>query len=424
MSLGKLQQVKGTKDLLFDECRKFDYVCGIAQEIGERFGFQPVQTPIFEFQDIFCKTLGNSSDIIGKEMYSFVDRGGDRLTLRPEFTASMVRMFVCERLQPTVRLFTAGPVFRYERPQKCRQRQFHQINYEHFGAASAESDAEIISLAYAVIRELGIHDKVVLEINSLGSNANVSAYRKCLLDFLTKYEVGLSEDSKRRLHTNPLRILDSKDPRDISIINEAPTIEGFYDEDTGKYFDKVQNYLHDLGIPYLVNSKLVRGLDYYSSIVFEFKTSHLGSQDAVIAGGRYDNLVSLMGGEDVPAIGFAGGIERLMALTCYAKKPRFSVIILPICNEVLNTAMLLAHKIRQAGIKVFCEYTVVRLKVGLKRADKLQTDVALILGDEELNKEVVSCRDMGTGSQIEISFEVLTEHLKELEKLQQQTCSS
>ena len=413
MSSIKLQQVKGTKDLLFEEYRKFSYVSSIAQEIGERFGFQPVQTPIFEFQDIFCKTLGGSSDIIGKEMYSFEDRGGDKLTLRPEFTAAIVRVLICERLQPPVKLFTSGPVFRYERPQKCRQRQFHQINYEHFGiAANAESDAEIISLAYAIINELGIHDKVTLEINSLGSNSNISAYRKRLLDYLKGYEACLSEDSKRRLHTNPLRILDSKDSQDISILEGAPVIEEFYDEKTGKYFDKVKKYLSDLRIPHVVNSRLVRGLDYYSSIVFEFKTSHLGTQDAVIAGGRYDGLVALMGGNDVSAVGFAGGIERLVALMFYAEKPRFSAVILPICEEVLGDAMMLAHEIRSAGIEVSVEYEVVRLKTGLKRADKLQAQIVLILGDEELNKGVVSCKNMATGEQKEIPRDTLVEYLQ------------
>ena len=417
MSSVKLQQVKGTKDLLFEECRKFAYVNGVAQEIGERFGFQPVQTPIFEFQDIFCKTLGDSSDIIGKEMYTFEDRGGDRLTLRPEFTAAIVRVFICERLQPPVKLFTSGPVFRYERPQKCRQRQFHQINYEHFSVgADAESDAEIISLAYAIISELGIRDKVTLEINSLGSKSNISDYRKHLFDYLKGYETCLSEDSKRRLHTNPLRILDSKDSQDISILGEAPVIEEFYDEKTGKYFDKVKKYLSDLRIPYVVNSKLVRGLDYYSSIVFEFKTSHLGSQDAVIAGGRYDALVSLMGGNDTAAVGFAGGLERLVALMYYAEKPRFSTVILPICEEVLDDAVMLAHEIRSAGIKVFVEYKVVKLKTGLKHADKLRAQIVLILGDEELNKGVVSCKNMATGEQKEISREALVEYLRGFER--------
>ncbi|CAN7939909.1 unnamed protein product, partial [Ixodes pacificus] len=307
----KLRVVRGTRDLLPGECYKFNYIRRIAQEIGDRYGFTPVETPIFEFSDVFSRTLGDSSDIIMKEMYSFPDRGGDSLTLRPEFTAAIVRLLINENLTLPAKLFTSGPVFRYERPQKCRQRQFHQINYEYFGARDYMVDFEVIALAYTIIAKVGLRHKVRLEINSLGSNEDMVVYKGVLVEYFEKYQNGLSEDSKRRLSTNPLRILDSKDRGDLEILGDAPTIWDFYSEHSRKFFDGIVDSLSRAGIPYVMNPRLVRGLDYYSDTVFEFKTLGLGAQDAIIAGGRYDGLVALMGGDDTPAVGFAGGIERI-----------------------------------------------------------------------------------------------------------------
>ncbi|MDB1135119.1 histidine--tRNA ligase [Candidatus Anaplasma sp. TIGMIC] len=400
---GKFRPVRGTKDLLPDDFYKFDCIRAISQEIGERFGFLPVQTPIFEAQDVFSKTLGDSTDIIGKEMYTFTDRGGDVLTLRPEFTAAITRLFLTSGMTVPVRLFTSGPVFRYERPQKCRQRQFHQINYEFFGAIGSGADAEIISLAHSILKALGIDDRVTLEINSLGAGSCMGAYKDSLVKYFEKHSDGLSEDSKRRLYTNPLRILDTKDPGDISILQGAPCIEDFYDEDTRHRFCEVKDHLTNLAIPYVVNNKLVRGLDYYNGVVFEFKTEHLGAQDAVIAGGRYDRLVSLMGGEDVPAVGFAGGMERLAALMDGGSQgKRFCVAIVPICDEVMPQAMRMAYDLRLLGLKVAYDHVAVRLKTGLKRADKQGADVVLILGDDELRRGSVTCKHMVSGRQEEV----------------------
>lgn len=408
---GKLQPVRGTRDLLWEECYKYAYIRGVASEIAGRYGFLPVQTPIMEHQEVFNKTLGEASDIVGKEMYLFPDRGGDTLVLRPEFTAAVARLFICSNLSLPVKLFTEGPVFRYERPQKCRQRQFHQINFEHIGAVGNTADTEIILLAWSIFVALGLQEKVVLEINSLGGPAGMRAYKEELLNYLEERRQDLSEESQKRLNTNPLRILDSKNDKDISIVKTAPTIESFYDNDARLAFAAVRENLDKLGIPYVVNPRLVRGLDYYGGLVFEFKTTCLGTQDAVVAGGRYDGLISMMGGPATPAIGFAGGIERLAALIEHSAEHRFCVMILPICEEATGLALHVAYKLRMAGMQVYCDYTVVRLKAGLKNANKFAADVALILGEEELSRDAVSCKHMTTGEQEEVSIASLERYL-------------
>ncbi|ASI47410.1 MAG: histidine--tRNA ligase [Anaplasma ovis] len=414
MSVGKLQPVRGTRDLLPEECYKFWYIRDIAHDVGERYGFVPVETPIFEFQDVFLKTLGDSSDIIGKEMYSFPDRGGDMLVLRPELTAAVARMLICERFALPARLFSFGPVFRYERPQKCRQRQFHQINYEHFGAGYT-ADAELMALAYDILGALGLRSSVCLEINSLGGQDSILKYRNGLLKYFEKHEHALSEDSRRRLQTNPLRILDSKDRGDAAILCGAPVIEDFYDDESKMMFDGVMRQLENLGIPYTVNPKLVRGLDYYCGVVFEFKTTHLGSQDAVIAGGRYDKLVASMGGGDVPAVGFAGGVERLASLVAYNHNTRFSVAFLPLGEEAVKYAIRFAHELRGRGIRVLCDGAVKKLKTSLKNADRSGADLALILGDEEIAKGEVLCRHMATGLQETVSMGKLGNYVSGME---------
>ncbi|MGN7678331.1 MAG: histidine--tRNA ligase [Anaplasma sp.] len=399
MCMSKFQPVRGTRDLLPEECYRFWHIRDTAYGIGARYGFVPVETPVFEFQDVFCKTLGDTSDIIGKEMYSFVDRGGDALVLRPELTAAVVRLLICAKLSLPARLFTVGPVFRYERPQKCRQRQFHQINYEHFGANDPTADAELMALACDILDALRLRDSVHLEINSLGSHESIAAYRGVLLEYFDKCKQDLSQDSQRKMHTNPLRILDSKDPIDIAVLRGAPLIGDFYDAATTKFFGSVLRHLDNLGIQYRVNPRLVRGLDYYCGTVFEFKTTDLGSQDAVIAGGRYDKLVASMGGDDVPAVGFAGGLERLAALMDYEHKPEFCVIFLPLGEEAVGCAIRSAHELRGKGIKVLCDGAVERLKKGLKSVDKSGADIAIILGEKEISEGTVICRHMATGAQ-------------------------
>ncbi|KAF2281661.1 hypothetical protein GH714_042485 [Hevea brasiliensis] len=291
-------------------------------------------------------------------MYSFPDRGGDMLVLRPELTAAVARMLICERFALPARLFSFGPVFRYERPQKCRQRQFHQINYEHFGAGYT-ADAELMALAYDILGALGLRSSVCLEINSLGGQDSILKYRNGLLKYFEKHEHALSEDSRRRLQTNPLRILDSKDRGDAAIL--------------------------------------------------------CGSQDAVIAGGRYDKLVASMGGGDVPAVGFAGGVERLASLVAYNHNTRFSVAFLPLGEEAVKYAIRFAHELRGRGIRVLCDGAVKKLKTSLKNADRSGADLALILGDEEIAKGEVLCRHMATGLQETVSMGKLGNYVSGME---------
>ncbi|KJV69175.1 histidine--tRNA ligase [Candidatus Neoehrlichia procyonis] len=406
----KFQTVRGTKDLLFDEVYKFQYIRDIAQEVGHRYGFLPVETPIFEFSDVFYKTLGDTSDIITKEMYTFNDRNGESITLRPEFTAAIVRLLISSNLELPTRIFTSGPVFRYERPQKCRQRQFHQINYEFFGVDSYIADVEIICLAYNVLEGLDISKKVILEINSLGSKEVINLYKSALVKYLTQYKDYLSEDSKKRLAINPLRVLDSKHKQDIDILKDAPVISDFYDKYSKQFFNNILEKLSEFNIRYKINTKLVRGLDYYCHTVFEFTTEHLGSQSAVIAGGRYDNLVSNMGGSNTSAVGFAGGIERIASLMNYYHKEHSGIVLVPIGEEAKNYAIGLAYKLRCHGLKVLWNYGV-NLKYGLKQANKLNAKIALIFGEREIDNNYVIVKDMNTGQQKEVKASEISQNL-------------
>ena len=390
------QVVRGTKDLLSEEWYKLKYIQHIANNISNLYGFVPIETPIFEYTEVFTKTLGDSSDIITKEMYSFEDKNGKSITLRPEFTAAIVRLFLEKKLKLPARLFSTGPVFRYERPQKGRQRQFHQINFEILGIKTFQADIELISLGQHLINEFGIGDRVKLEINSLGDSETITSYKKSLLSYLERYDNDLSEESKNRLITNPLRILDSKNKKDLLIISDAPKISEYYTKQSASFFDQVLNDLTILNIPYVVNTNLVRGLDYYCHTVFEFFTNDLGAQGAVFAGGRYDNLVSSMGGEFTPAIGFAGGIERIAALFFHSRAEERPIYLVPIGNQAENYSLKLADKLRKNGLYVKYEYNNT-LKNKMKKANQANAKVALIFGDKELNSQTLKIKDMETG---------------------------
>ncbi|MDD9332072.1 MAG: histidine--tRNA ligase [Wolbachia sp.] len=392
------QTVRGTKDLLFDEWCKFKHVQEIANEVSSLYGFLPAQTPIFEYTEVFTKTLGDSSDIITKEMYSFNDKGGKSITLRPEFTAAIVRLLIEKKLQTPIKLFSTGPAFRYERPQKGRQRQFHQINFEIFGMENTKADVELISLAQHLLTQFDIDNNVRLEINSLGDGETVIKYREALISYFKKYQNNLSEDSKNRLTKNPLRILDSKDEKDILIISDAPKIGDYYTEETSYFFDQVLSGLQALGISYVINDKLVRGLDYYCHTVFEFVTEDLGAQGAIFAGGRYDNLVSSMGGRETPAVGFAGGIERIIELMSYSPKEKIPVYLIPIGREAEEYAFTLVNELRRGGLHISCEYSGT-LKTRMKKANKANAKITLIFGDKELNNKTVKLKNMDTGEE-------------------------
>ncbi|QKX03110.1 histidine--tRNA ligase [Wolbachia endosymbiont of Litomosoides sigmodontis] len=392
------QTARGMKDLLFDEWYKFKYIQQIANKISSFYGFLPAQTPIFEYTEVFTKTLGDSSDIINKEMYTFNDKGGKSITLRPELTAAIVRLFIEKKLQTPIKLFSTGPAFRYERPQKGRQRQFHQINFEFLGVKDPKADIEVISLAQHLLTEFNIDKNVRLEINSLGSSETMVKYREVLTSYFKKFQNDLSEISQNRLIKNPLRILDSKDEKDKLIIFDAPKISDYYTKESLDFFEQILNGLTALDIPYTVNNKLVRGLDYYCHTVFEFITESLGAQGAVFAGGRYDNLVSSVGGKYTPAIGFAGGIERIMELINYSVKERRPICLVPIGKEAGEYALILANKLRRNGLYVICEYNGV-LKKRMKKASQVNAKAVLIFGNEELGSKTLKIKNMDTGEE-------------------------
>lgn len=413
-----LQPVRGTHDLLAEEFARHAHVIATAQEIAARYGYHRVDTPIFEFSEVFHRTLGDTSDIVTKETYTFTDKGGESVTLRPEFTAAIVRAFVSNGLQQHVpfKCFCAGPAFRYERPQKGRQRQFHQIDAELLGAGEPSADVEMIALGVHVMAALGLSKDVTLEINSLGDTASRAAYRGALVKYLSQHAAKLSEDSKARLDKNPLRILDSKDEGDRSIIKDAPTLRDYFNDAAKAHFNAVKAGLSALGIAFTVSEKLVRGLDYYAHTVFEITTDKLGAQGTVLAGGRYDGLVKLMGGQDTPGIGWAAGVERLVALSTSPsaiRKPDIAVV--PVQESAETEAWKLAQELRHAGLHVDIGY---KGKAGkrMERADKLGIRFVILIGDDEMAKGLISVKDLARSVQFAIPRTELRKELHELLK--------
>jgi len=395
-----LRPVRGTHDILGDDARRHRRVVETGREIARRFGYDPISTPIFEFTEVFARTLGETSDVVTKEMYSFEDRGGERITLRPEFTAGVARAFISGSLgqQLPIRLFSTGPVFRYERPQKGRLRQFHQINVELLGAPEPLADVEVIALGDHLLKELGVDSEVMLELNSLGDLESRHAYRERLVGYLEGHEHRLSEDSLNRLERNPLRILDSKDPGDREVLKDAPRMDESLNEASRAFFARVREGLDALGIAYTLNPALVRGLDYYTHTAFEFTTTALGAQGAVIAGGRYDGLVRTMGGPDTPGVGWAAGVERLAMLLDEVPAEKRPIVVVPAGDGMELEALRLADELRRAGFRAELDF---RGKVGqrLKKAVQKQACRALLLGEDELASASVVVRDLDRGEQ-------------------------
>src|SRR5690242_10979007 len=330
--MAALQPVRGTQDLLPEAYRRHRAVIETARRIAERFGYQEIATPIFEFTEVFSRPIGETTDIVSKEMYSFVDRGGEEITLRPENTAGVVRAVLSGGLiqNTPLKFFYSGPMFRYERPQKGRFRQFHQIGVELIAVAQSQADIEVIALGGRILDVLGIRQHTVLELNTLGDPASRTAYREALVSYFSSRVSELSEDSRRRLDRNPLRILDSKEESDRRVILEAPSLDEYLNTESRDFFADVKNGLDRLGIPYRLNPHLVRGLDYYTHTAFEFVTPHLGAQGTVIGGGRYDGLVEMMGGPAMPGVGWAAGIERLAMLIDEPPGPPRPIAVVPI----------------------------------------------------------------------------------------------
>jgi histidyl-tRNA synthetase len=407
--MAQLQAVRGTQDLLPAESRRHRIVTETAREIARRYGFGEIVTPIFEFTEIFTRPIGEATDIVSKEMYSFADRGGDDLTLRPEGTAAVARAVMSNGLTQSVPLkfFYSGAMFRYERPQKGRFRQFHQIGAELIGPAQPQADVEIIALGADILDALGVLGRCRLELNTLGDTPSRLAWRQALVAYFEDFRERLSEDSRDRLGRNPLRILDSKDPQDRPIVDGAPAFDAFLNAASSDFFAAVRAGLDAVGIEYVLNPRLVRGLDYYCHSAFEFVTTELGAQGTVLGGGRYDGLMEVMGGPAIPAVGWAGGIERLAMLIAEPPPEQRPIAVIPVGEAAELPALQLTQALRRQGFTVDLGYGG---NVGkrMKRANKIEARAALVLGSDELAKGVVMLRDLDTGEQ----HEVPADHLK------------
>ena len=395
-----------------EEMRRQRRVVETACDLAARYGYLEMSTPIFEFTDVFRRPLGETSDVVAKEMYTFTDRGSDEITLRPEATAAVCRAFLSEGLtqQLPCKLFCHGPMFRYDRPQKGRWRQFHQINVELIGVSEPLGDVETIALGVDILEALGVLGKTRLELNSLGDPASRKAYRDVLVEYFGDHRDQLSEDSRERLERNPLRILDSKDEGDRRVSAGAPLLDDHLNQESVDFFAKVKQELEALGIAYRLNSHLVRGLDYYTHTIFEFTTEELGTQGSVLAGGRYDGLIELLGGPPTPGVGWAGGIERLALLLDEAPAAPRPIAVVPIGAEAEALALTLTQRLRQAGFAVDVGFSG---NVGkrMKRANKISARAAVLLGEDELAQNAATVRDLESGEQEVVSLDALTEHL-------------
>jgi len=410
--LSALQPVRGTRDIMPEETRRQRRVVDTACELAARYGYLEMSTPIFEFTEVFRRPLGETSDVVSKEMYTFTDRGGEELTLRPEATAAVCRAFLSAGLtqQLPVKLFCHGPMFRYDRPQKGRWRQFHQINVELLGIAEPLGDVEVIALAVHILDDLGVLDRTTLELNSLGDPASRAAYRDILVAYFSDHRDQLSPDSQERLTRNPLRILDSKDRGDLKIAAGAPALGDYLNAQSVDFFAKVKQDLDALGIAYRLSPRLVRGLDYYSHTIFEFTTTALGAQGTVLGGGRYDGLVELLGGPATPGVGWAGGIERLAMLLEETPAAAPPIAVVPIGPAAEARALSLTQELRRAGHAVDLGFGGNPGK-RMKRANKLSARAAIILGEDELAQNAATVRDLESGEQELIPLAALSEHL-------------
>ncbi|MGH7050945.1 MAG: histidine--tRNA ligase [Acetobacteraceae bacterium] len=398
-----LQPARGTKDLIGEELRRHRYVSETGRRIAGTFGFEEWATPVFEDTRVFSRTLGETSDVVTKEMYTFTDRSGESLTLRPEATAGVCRALVSNGLTQSLpqKVFYAGPMFRYERPQKGRFRQFHQIDIELIGPAHPLADAEVIACGWRILEALGIAQDVRLEINTLGDVESRTAWRSALVAYFTLHRGALSPESQERLGRNPLRILDSKERADQPIIAGAPEIAPHLTEAAALFYAGLQEGLRRFAVPFRENPRIVRGLDYYGHTAFEFVTSGLGAQGTVMAGGRYDGLVAEMGGPPTPAVGWAAGIERLAMLLPSVPAAPAPVAVVPISPAFEGPAITILQDLRQAGIRAEMEFTG-NLRRRMERANRIGARYAVILGEEERTHRTVQLKDLASGEQSEI----------------------
>lgn len=409
-----INPVRGTQDIFGEEQERFAHVVSTFDRVRRLYGFQGVQMPVIEPTAVFARSLGETTDVVSKEMYTFEDRGGDSITLRPEFTAGIARAFISNGWQQHVPLKLAahGPLFRYERPQKGRYRQFHQIDAEIIGAAEPQADVELLAMADQLLHELSIADGVTLQLNTLGDGDSREAWRAALIDHFEAHRGALSEDSQERLQKNPLRILDSKDPRDRPIADSAPDIDAFLTDEAKAFFDAVCAGLDAAGVAWTRNSRLVRGLDYYRHTAFEFVTDRLGAQGTVLAGGRYDGLIENLGGPSTPAVGWAAGIERLGMLLDGVVAASIDAAIVPMGEAAEARAAALAAELRRAGLAVELGYKG-NMKKRMQRANAAGARYAIIIGDDELARGEAALKNLADGEQRDVKLDALAQALSQ-----------
>lgn len=422
----QIQAIRGMNDILPTQSPLWQKVEAVLRSSVSAYGCSEIRTPIVENTDLFKRSIGEVTDIVEKEMYTFEDRNGDSLTLRPEGTASTVRAGNEHGLlyNQEQRLWYMGPMFRHERPQKGRYRQFHQFGVEVYGIGSADIDAEVLMLSARLWEKLGISEHVTLELNTLGDPAERAAYRDALIAFLEQHKDKLDEDSQRRMYSNPLRVLDSKDPQVQGILTDAPALMDYLGEESSQHFAQLRELLDAVGIQYRVNPRLVRGLDYYNRTVFEWVTNSLGSQGTVLAGGRYDGLVAQLGGKDTPAVGFAMGLERIVLLLetlglTQDIPAAVDVYVTAMGENCLVEAIKVAQELRSAlpHLKVMSHCGGGNVKKQMKRADKSGASVALLIGEEELAEGMVTVKHLrNDNEQQQVARNALSAFLAELTK--------
>ena len=425
----KLQKPKGTQDILPGDSAKWQYVENVARETFKKYNYGEIRTPMFEHYEVISRSVGDTTDIVTKEMYDFHDKGDRHITLRPEGTAPVVRSYVENKLfapevQKPVKVYYIGSMFRYERPQAGRLREFHQLGVECFGSKNPATDVETIAMAYQLFNTLGIKD-VTLHLNSLGNTDSRLAYRQALIDYLTPMRESLSKDSQRRLEENPLRVLDSKEKEDKVAVENAPSILDYLDEESQTHFDEVRAMLDSLNIPYVIDTNMVRGLDYYNHTIFEFITTIDKSELTICAGGRYDSLVEYFGGPETAGFGFGLGLERLLLVLDKQgiKLPveeSLDVYIAVLGSGANGKALELVQAIRYQGFKAERDYLGRKIKAQFKSADTFKAKTVITLGESEVESGVVKVKNNATREEVTVSFEELTTNfatvLKQLEK--------
>ena len=402
--MNQIRNIKGTHDILPEDSRKWQELECIINEVCSQFGYHEIRTPIFEETGLFSRSVGEETDIVSKEMYSWEDKDGTSLTLRPELTAPVARAYIQHNLASKSllqRLFYMGPLFRRERPQKGRQRQFHQFGVEAFGSSNPEQDAEVIAIAWQILLRCDIVKDISLNLNSIGSKECRNEYRNALKGFLSPLLDQLSETSQKRFLNNPLRILDTKSEKELELVKDAPKISNYFSEDDHAHFESLKSFLESMNIPFNINDKLVRGLDYYTRTVFEFNSTKLGAQDAILGGGRYDGLVEILGGKSTPGIGFAAGMERFLIAMDDEKVTNSSIDIYFVCLDEygLSKTLQLSNQLRSSGLKVISDPLRRSMKSQLRDANRSGARFALILGETEMNDGTVGFKDLEKGIQ-------------------------